>query len=281
MFYPIVFAVAGEGFLTLMDALVKGATARLPVIEVAFLRFVMGSVFAGLSFAAQKPAWPSREAFGFNAWRSVMVVGSATLFFYALSKLPIAECMALSFFSPMFIAFFGVVLLGERFDARIGAGLALGLVGMAIIVGGQIGGRSYAEGAWLGAAAVFVSAILYGLIIVLLRHRATKDPLAMIVLFQNVGPAVLLAVPAALVWVTPGPSDLMLFVFVGALAVLGHTCLATAFARAEAARLAPVHYTVLAWGTLYGYLLFDELPGLLTLVGAALIVLAVFVTRSR
>jgi S-adenosylmethionine uptake transporter len=256
-------------------------TERLPVIQVAFLRFAFGSFFAGLAFATRGPAWPTREAFRYNAVRSALVVVTASLFFFALSKLPIAEGMALSFFSPLFIALSGVLLLGERFDARIGWALGLGLVGMAVIVGGQVGVSQYGRDAWLGAVAIFFSAVVYALLIVLLRHRATRDPLPMIVLFQNVGPALLLLIPASFVWIAPRATDLVLFALVGALGVTGHSCLATAFSRAEAARLAPAHYSVLAWGTLFGFVFFQDVPALATVAGAALIAIAVFVTRPR
>ena len=281
MLTPLIAAIAGEGILTLMDAVIKGLTGRFPIIEIAFLRFAMGTLWASLAFAAQTPTWPSREAIRYNATRSVLVVITALSFFFALSKLPIAECMALSFLAPTFIALFGVSILGERFDWRIGLALVVGLIGMAVIVSGQIGARPYARDAWLGAAAVLLSAFVYGLVIVLLRHRATKDPLPTIVLFQNAGPAILLAIPAAVVWTPPSPADLTLFLSVGALGVAGHTCLASAFSRAEAARLAPAHYTVLAWGTLYGYVFFAEVPSLPTLAGAALIVAAVAISRAR
>ena len=66
-------------------------------------------------------------------------------------------------------------------------------------------------------------------------------------------------------------TDLALFVLIGALAVAGHFLLAHAFARAEAARLAPLHYTTLVWGMAFGYLMFAEIPTALTLAGAILI----------
>jgi S-adenosylmethionine uptake transporter len=152
---------------------------------------------------------------------------------------------------------------------------------MAVIVGGQVGVSQYGRDAWLGAVAIFFSAVVYALLIVLLRHRATRDPLPMIVLFQNVGPALLLLIPASFVWIAPRATDLVLFALVGALGVTGHSCLATAFSRAEAARLAPAHYSVLAWGTLFGFVFFQDVPALATVAGAALIAIAVFVTRPR
>lgn len=273
------FAALAEGVLTLMDALIKTLTVRYPVLEIAFLRFVAGSVWAIVAFFLQAPEWPSRDTLRYNALRSMLAVGAATTFFYGLSVLPMAEAMALSFIAPVFIALFGVVLLKERFDPRLGIALAAGLVGMYIIVGGQLGSRPYSAEAWLGAVAVLVSSVFYALVIIILRSRANRDPLPTIVLMQNVIPAIVLAGPGIYVWKALNASDIWIFGLIGLLGVGGHTLLAHAFRRAEAARLAPVHYIVLVWGAIYGWMFFGDVPGLTTLVGALLIVGATLLTR--
>jgi S-adenosylmethionine uptake transporter len=279
MRHAVLLAAAGEGVLTFMDMLVKGATERYPTFEIAFLRFAFGSVFALMLAAALRPGWPTRDGVIYNGTRSVLVVITATSFFFALSRLPLADAIALSFLSPLFMAVFGALLLGETIDRRIGMALAAGFVGMLCIAAGKVGAGGYAGEAWQGVLACIVSAVTYASAIVLLRARAQRDPVAIILLFQSIGPALMLALPAALVWVEPTPADLALFVAVGAIGTIGHYMLALAFARAEAARLAPVHYTTLVWGTLFGYLAFGDVPGLATLIGAALIVAATLATQ--
>jgi drug/metabolite transporter (DMT)-like permease len=264
-----------------MDACIKALSPRYPVLEIAFLRFAMGSVFASLVFAAMGPVWPTKEALRFHAMRSVLIVFTATSFFYALSKIPIADAMALSFLAPLFIALFGVLLLKEQFDIKIAAALLAGILGMVVIVGGKIGGATYQGEALYGAAAAVASAVSYSLVLVLLRSRTGIDPLPTIVLLQNVGPALLLVLPAAFVWTAPSWPDLALFAFVGLLGVGGHTLIANAFKRAEAARLAPVHYTTLVWGIFYGVIFFGEIPGLATLAGATLIVAATILAQRK
>lgn len=264
-----------------MDATIKSMTPYYPVFQITFMRFAMGSLFAIALFVHQRPQWPSRDAVRYNALRSVLVVITATAFFFALSKLAIAEAMALSFVSPLFMAGFGVLLLGERFDSRIAIALLAGIVGMGVIVSGHFNGGGQANrDTILGAAAVLLSAMTYALTIVVLRARAQIDPLPTIILFQNVGPALLLAAPAYSVWEAPSLSHLGVFFLIGGLGVGGSTLLTLAFARAEAARLAPVHYVVLVWGIIFGFIFFAEIPTLWTLTGAALIVVATWLTRK-
>jgi drug/metabolite transporter (DMT)-like permease len=277
----VLLAVAAEGLLTLMDATIKALSARYPTLQIAFLRYGFGLIGAAVYTAWNRPGWPTREATLHNGLRALLMVATATTFFFALARLPLADAIALSFISPALTALFGVVLLGERLDWRVVVALVGGFAGMLLIVGGGLGSAGMSDDVMIGAAAVLISTVGYSLSIILLRHRATRDPLSQIVLFQNLGPALILVLPAAWVWTSPTPYDYALFAFLGTLGVTAHTMLAHAFARIEAARLAPVGYVTLVWGILFGFLFFAEVPGLATLAGAALIVLAMLISQRR
>lgn len=277
----VLFALAGEGVLTLMDTLVKDQTSRYALLQVVFLRFLMGSIVATAVVAVVRPRAPTLDALKFHTLRGGLSVFTASTFFYGLSKLPLAEAMALGFLSPLFMVLFGVLLLKERFDAKIAMALAAGIAGMIIIVSGQFGGTDYTADTLKGATAVIVSAIAYALVVIMLRARATVDPISIIVFLQSVIPAIFVAIPAWYFWTPPTQSDLAVFAIVGALAIAGHTLIANAFARAQATRLAPIHYSILLWGILYGYLFFGDVPGLTTLAGALLIAVATLLAQRR
>jgi drug/metabolite transporter (DMT)-like permease len=274
-------AIAAEGLLTLMDALIKELSPRYSAIEIAFLRFAFGMVGATIYAWWQRAGWPSRETIAYNGLRAVLIVVTATSFFFALGRLPLADAIAMSFIAPALTALLGAMLLGERLDWRIVTALVAGFAGMLMIVSGKLGGTGLEEGALIGAVAVLVSAVGYSLSQILLRHRATRDPLAQIILFQNLGPTLILAIPAYWLWTTPSSADFAQFALLGTIGVVAHTMLAHAFARIEAARLAPVGYVTLAWGLLFGFLFFADLPGLATIGGAALIVLGTLLSRRR
>ena len=277
----VLLAVVAEGLLTLMDALIKQLSPRYPTLEIAFLRFAFGTVGATVYALWMRPGWPTREAAAYNGLRVLLVVVTATSFFFALGRLPLADAIAMGFISPVLTALLGAMLLGESLDWRIVLALAAGFLGMLLIVGGKLGASGMGEEVLIGAAAVLVSAVCYSLNLIVLRHRATRDPLAQIILFQNLGPALILALPALWVWTTPTLADLAVFAFLGTIGVIAHTMLAHAFARIEAARLAPIMYVTLVWGVVFGFLFFAEVPGLATIAGAGLIVLGTLVTQRR
>ena len=273
--------ILAEGLLTLMDAMIKSLAPRYNAIEIAFLRYAFGMLGAIVYALWTRPGWPTREATIYNGLRALLIVFTATTFFFALGKLSLADAIAMSFISPALTAVLGVLLLSERLDWRILIALVVGFLGMLLIVGSKLGGAGPGSDVLLGAVAVFLSAVGYSLNVIMLRHRATRDPLAQIILFQNVGPALILVLPASWMWSTPTFSDLLQFAVLGTIGVIAHTMLAHAFARVEAARLAPIGYVTLVWGVLFGFLFFAEVPSLATLAGSALIVVGTLFAQRR
>src|SRR5687768_4967536 len=103
----VLLAIAAEGLLTLMDALIKLLTARYPTLQIAFLRYLFALVGAIVYTAWVRPGWPTREATVHNGLRALLIVVSATSFFFALGRLPLADAIALGFISPILTALMG------------------------------------------------------------------------------------------------------------------------------------------------------------------------------
>ena len=279
-FGPALRAASGIAVLSIMDAVIKGMAAFYPIFQVAFLRFACGSLIVAGVVAVMRPGWPNRETVLANTIRSVIAVVTAVSFFYALGQLALAETLVLSFLSPMFIALFGLLMLKERVDARIIGAIVIGFAGTLIVVLGQTAEADAAR-SWTGVAAALTSAVTYALSLVLLRQRAQRDKFLHIVVFQNVGPAVLVAPFAAFVWQPLDLTHMAWFMLMGLLGFMGHMLMVTAYAKAEAARLAPLEYTALIWAVLIGYGVFSEIPTWATLGGGLLIVAAAMLTSRR
>jgi S-adenosylmethionine uptake transporter len=279
-FGPVLRAIAGIAILCVMDAYIKGMSAHYPVLQVTFLRFIFGSLIAAVVVVALRPGWPSQATVTANMIRSVSVVVTASTFFYALSQLPMAEALILSFLSPMFIALFGLLMLKERVDLRIIGAIVLGFVGTVIVVLGQTE-EAGSDRSWAGVAAALISAVTYALSLVLLRQRAQQDKLLHIIAFMNMGPLILIAPFGIMVWQPLNLAHLVWFVLIGMMAVSGHVLVVTAYAKMEAVRLAPLEYTALVWVAAIGYWAFNEIPTWATYGGGALIILGALLTSRR
>jgi len=279
-FGPALRATSAIAVLSVMDAVIKAMAAHYSTLQIAFLRFGCGLIIVSGVVAVLRPGRPSRETIIASGIRSLLAVVTATAFFYALGQLPLAETLVLSFLAPMFVALFGVVMLGERADRRTLAALAAGFAGTLIVVLGQFDTAEQSR-SWTGVAAALFSAVTYALSLVLLRARAQRDPLLHIIFLQHLGSTLLLAPFAYAVWETPPWEHLAVFALIGVLGVTGHVLLTTAFARDSAARLASLEYTALIWATVIGYGAFGEIPTWTTIAGAVLIVVGAVITSRR
>src|SRR4029450_13051040 len=114
--FVVGLAIIAEGLLTLMDAMIKSLAPRYSAIEIAFLRYAFGMIGAVVYAFATRPGWPTGEATIYNGVRAVLIVFTATTFFFALGKLSLADAIAMSFISPALTALLGVLLLSERLD---------------------------------------------------------------------------------------------------------------------------------------------------------------------
>lgn len=280
---PAVAATAGIGLLSIMDGMIKYVAANHPVSQIAVLRYGFGALVAIAIFRAARTKWPDRAMLRPHAWRSVLVSLTALSFFYSLSVLPLAVALALSFTSPIFIALFAALILGERPHRSILVALVLGFIGVLVVLWNELAVASASTDMTngLGLAAALVAAVTYALAMVTLKSRAARDPVPTIVLLQNLFSCLLLAPLGVAQWTPPGGAELVVFFGIGLLGTAGHLCMAWAYGRADASRLGVLEYTAFVWALGIGLAAFGEIPSLSTLLGAALIVGGALIASRR
>jgi S-adenosylmethionine uptake transporter len=267
--------VAGLGvaIMSCMDALMKLVSATYPIGEVVGLRYGFGALFAVIAFLALGGVTPGWPAIRRNLGRAVVVLCTATCFFIAIARLPLAEAIALTFMAPLLMALLGRLILKEPVAPRAMVGLAVGLAGVIVIARGQEGGTAHAFDP-LGLAAALACAFFYALSMVLMRQQSAKDSAMTIVVLSNVW-ALLLSLPVmAVQWQPLTGSHLMVFAVAGLLGTCGHLCMAWAYSRAHAGKLGILEYTAFLWASTFGFLFFAEIPTLWTIAGAVMIMAA-------
>lgn len=277
---PALVTITAIGLLSIMDGMIKYVTAEHAAGQIAVLRYAMGSLVAGAVFFATRTPLPAPATLRPHLWRSVLVSLTAVTFFYSLAVLQLAVALALSFTSPLFIALFAALFLGERPGRSIFLALALGFAGVLVVLWNELGGGGDAANG-LGILAALVAAVTYALAMVTLKSRAARDPAPTIVLLQNAFSFLLLAPLGALQWTPPTGAELFLFFGIGLLGTAGHLCMAWAYARADASRLGVFEYTAFIWALVIGLVVFSEMPAPSTLVGAALIAGGALIASRR
>jgi drug/metabolite transporter (DMT)-like permease len=269
-FAPFAMATLGIGALTAMDGLIKLVSAHHATAQVVLLRYAFGSLAATIVFLAAGRPRPGPGALRAHALRAVLITISASAFFYALSTLPLAVALALSFTSPFFIALAAKLHLDEQPGRTVWLAVAVGFAGVLVVLWGELGRSGTATLA--GVIAAMVAAVAYAIVMVMLKSRTAHDAVPAIVLLQNLMPMMFAAPLGAYTWTMPSSTVLVCFALIGMLGTVGHFTLAWAYGKADASRLGVIEYTAFVWGVLIGLAAFAEVPSLATILGAALII---------
>jgi S-adenosylmethionine uptake transporter len=268
---PLAVAALAVLLYSCMDATVKALPAHLSVAQIVALRFSFAVVPACVMLWL-RGARATAAAWRANALRGVLVLLSTALFFAALRRLPFAETLALSFLAPLFMALLAALLLGEALTLTMLGVVGVGLLGVAVILAGDLIDGTSADLA--GIAAALGAAVSYAGSMILLRRQAQRDRPEVIVLMQQLVPALLSLPVAATGWSSFAPVWWLVFACLGTVGVAAHYLITWAYARAPAGQLAVTEYTALLWAALLGSVLFAEVPSLATMAGGALILAA-------
>lgn len=269
---PFLAALLGVGLLSLMDAFMKGASLTAGAYSAAVLRSGIAALIIIPIWLALGGKWPAMPVLQLHLIRGTVSGFMALSFFYAITKLPIAEAIAISFVAPLITLYLAAVLLGEKIRRQAIIGSVLGLSGTIVVVSGRLGAAEYDLDTLKGLGAILISALLYAYNFIVIRRQAqVSSPLEATTFHSGVACAVLsvfapwfLSVPAI------GP---VVHIAAASLLTLGGALAITwAYARAEAQSLVPMEYSGFLWAGLFGWLFFREPITTTTLIGTALIV---------
>ena len=271
---------AGVALFSVMDVAMKGLALAIGAYSAVFWRNILGAFITGCGMLIMRNPWPERHVLRLHIVRAGLIGPMAVLFFWALTRMPLAEAIALSFIAPVIALYLSAILLKEQIGRYSVIAAALGLTGVLVIVSGRFSGQ-YDGDALLGVAAVLVSAVMFAVNLVVQRQQAQLAGAIEIAFFQN--SLVLLVLLPFSPWALKRWSiDLLPYVIgSAALVVCSQMILAKAYARAPASRLIPIEYSAFAWAALFGWLVFDERVTLAVVAGVILIIAACFVAARE
>jgi drug/metabolite transporter (DMT)-like permease len=231
----------------------------------------LGLILLFLATTRQLGALRTRQPRG-HALRALCGLVAFVTFYASLRHLSLADAVAIAFASPFLITALGRVALKEHVTPRQWLAIAVGFLGMLVIV------RPGASGFHPAALLVVVCSIAYATLMVLTRwmtrpHRPHETNSAF-VFYMLAGQATVGWLVAATRWQTPAAAHLAEMAGMGVLGIIGNYGLAQAFRLAPVATVAPFEYTGLIWAVVLGGVLFGDVPLPSFWVGAAIIVWA-------
>jgi drug/metabolite transporter (DMT)-like permease len=255
-------------FFAVLDTGAKWLVRTLPVVEVVWLRFLAHVLFTGALLAPRHGlALVRTRRPGLQLLRAALLPTMTALNFWALQYLQLAETGAIQFTVPILIALFAAPILGERLDGARWAAIAAGFVGVLIIV------RPGTQGFHPALLLSLANAVLYAIFNLATRSLAAYDPPEATQFLSALGSTLVLTPFALLAWQTPSSAQEWAVAFlIGVSGGLGHWLLAVAHRYAPASVLAPFLYQQILYMTLFGYLVFGDLPDTAVVVGGAIVI---------
>jgi drug/metabolite transporter (DMT)-like permease len=260
--------LAGIAMFSVNDALGKWLLVDYSVAELLLIRsaaalvllapFIRNSGVVGFT-TAPRPA--------LQVARVVLSALEVAMFFWAVSYLPLADAVTFYLAGPIYVTALSVVLLGETVGWRRWTAILVGFVGVVLAL------RPSAASFTLPALIALGGSIFFAILMITTRMlRETSD--TVLVSGQNVATLLFGAAFAPFGWVTPSFRDFMLLSLFGVLSMVALACVNRSLKLAPASVVVPYQYTMIIWAIMLGYAVFGDVPDLLTVAGAAIIIAA-------
>lgn len=208
--------------------------------------------------------------------RGFVAAGSASLFIIAVSYVPLADAVAVSFVAPFIVTVLGAFILKEPVGLRRWTAVIIGFLASLIIIRPGFGVVHPA------VMLVLVAATFFAIRQILSRMLSDTDRTETTIAYTALVGSLILTIPLPFVWSWPeGGIEIAILFSTAIMAACAEIMVIKALETAQAVVVAPIQYTLIIWGTMYGYLVFGQLPDQWTWVGTAIIIATGIYTLSR
>jgi len=260
--------VTGICFLG-VTALVKFMGTRIPAAEAAFLRYALGLVLLLPMLKDFSQNLPNRELSILFAARGVVHTVGVVLWFFAMSRIPLADVTAMNYMSPVYVTLGAAIFLGESLALRRILAVLVAIVGAFLIV--RPGFREVS----IGHLAMIFTALFFASSYLIAKHTSGKTSASVVVVMLSIYVTIGLAPLAFLNWVMPTLIELMILFAVACFATAGHYTMTLAFAAAPISVTQPATFLQLIWAVLVGFVIFGEDIDLYVIGGGGLILCSI------
>jgi drug/metabolite transporter (DMT)-like permease len=263
-----------------MSALVRKLGPVAPVGQMVFFRSAFAVLPVLVIYAVRRElmsAVRTKRPLGQLGRGTLSTFGMFTNF-GALTRLPLADVTAISFASPLITVALAALILKERVRVYRWSAVAIGFVGVIVMLIPQFDVGHYAKigaaVAAVGAVLAVASAVCNAATIIQTRRLTQSETTPCIVFYFSLICAIAGAVTLPFAWHSPTTAELAELIALGFLGGIAHIFLTESYRYAAASVVAPFDYTAMLWALLLGWWMFDELPQPLVYVGAAIVVAA-------
>tara|TARA_B100000674_G_C37853360_1_gene921104 strand:- start:126 stop:1004 length:879 start_codon:yes stop_codon:yes gene_type:complete len=271
----VLYGVASVACFAMMDACVKWLD-QFPVGEVLFARFFFGLIPILMLVPKNdiktfyKTTRPKLHAF-----RAISGTLAIVALFIALREIPLADVVSLTFGGPIFVTLGSIFFLSERVGFRRWTAVIIGFIGMLLII------RPAYDDLNIYYVYPIIFCIFFACVALSIRSLSTTEPNYRIALYFSLLSMIVGLLTLPFGWIMPTKFELFLLIFTGIVGSVANILLTISLRIAEASLVTPTKYLNLVFAVLLGYFIWGEIPRILTLVGAGLIIISSIIIFMR
>jgi drug/metabolite transporter (DMT)-like permease len=260
---------------SVMDLLVKWSS-DYPTGEVLFFRGFFGLLPTYYLIPKNKlktfyTTTRSKE----HLFRCLMGLMALIAIVVALRELPLAVVVSLSYAAPLFITVLSIFLLSEKVGIFRWLAVLIGFIGVIIIAEPGFKGMNYLYFLPL------IFCIGMAFVTITIRKLSTTEPIWLISIFFTITISIAGLATIPMGWVMPNFQDFILLALIGVTGGSANLFLTQSYKLSEVSLVAPLKYLALIFAIIFGYLIWNEIPTIKTLIGASLVILASLIIFKR
>lgn len=248
------------------DILMRFLGGGLDIVQISFFRFFFGMLAAlplmlshGATLFKTSRPW-------MHFWRAILGVGAIGSACWSVNLMPLSDNTIIMSSQPFFFLPLAVIFLREKVDMSRWVAILIGFMGLLIMF------QPGAEALRIVALVPVVAAIFFAMSDIMAKKMVTTENTHTMLFYFAVGTTLITLVPAILVWQTPSWYQLGMLALLGIGGNLIQVCMIRAFSATDASALAPFRYVEFLFSALFGFLIFLEVPTLVTVAGGAFII---------
>jgi len=258
-----------------VTATVRYLEGEVPAPQAAFLRYAIGTLLLTPSLITLIKIKPNKPLMSKFLLRGLVHSFGVTLWFYAMSVMPVAEVTAIGFLTYIFVSIGACIFLKEKLHKHRITAVIISFLGALIILrpgfkvieSGQLG--------MLMATVVFTASYLIAKLVS--KERSSSEIVAMLSIFTTI-----FLIPSAIYsWEPISLEALLILAFTALIATIGHITMTQAIKAAPMVVTQPILFLQLVWASMVGLFLFDEQFDLYVIIGGTIIMICVCYVSYR
>jgi len=259
------------------DVIQKYATINHTIFQIIFFRYLFLLIVSFVeSKRKQNKFFYKTKKIKIQLSRSIVSVIETVFFVSSFKYLSLTTAHSVASLAPVFVVILSMFILREKIDRTLWAVIFFGFIGVLIILRPGFDVFDIKSLLPLGAGFFFA---LYQ---VITKKASEHDSDETSLFFTSIFGLVIITVLALYFWHPLNYFSFIILPLIGVMMTLAHYSLIIALARAPASKIQPFHFTLIFWAIIFGYIFYNDIPDIPTIIGATIIALSgVYVIKNQ